>query len=57
LAAAYAEAGLFDKAIAVAQQARRLAADSQRESLAPQIQERLRLCEQRRPYHDSGSRD
>jgi len=57
LAAAYAEAGLFDKAIDTAQQARRLSADSQHESLAQQIQERLRLYEQRRPYHDSGSKD
>jgi tetratricopeptide (TPR) repeat protein len=57
LAAAYAEAGLFDKAIDTARQARRLAAESQREHLARQIQERLRLYEQRQPYHDAEGKD
>jgi tetratricopeptide (TPR) repeat protein len=51
-AAAYAEAGLFDTAVATAQQALRLATASGQESLAKQIEAKLRLYERQQPYHD-----
>jgi tetratricopeptide (TPR) repeat protein len=49
LAAAYAEAGRFDEAIACARQAKTLA-QAQSPALAEQIQERIHLYEKRTPY-------
>jgi tetratricopeptide (TPR) repeat protein len=52
LAAAYAEAGNFSEAISTAQQAAELARASGRTDLAREIQQRLALYRQGRPYRD-----
>ncbi|MFK7911310.1 MAG: tetratricopeptide repeat protein [Akkermansiaceae bacterium] len=49
LAAAYAEAGQFDKAVAVSQKALSLSPSS---ALASQIRERLRLYQAGKPFHE-----
>jgi hypothetical protein len=50
LAAAYAEAGRFDNAIAAASQAQQAAEDSRQQQLAQQIAGRLQLYREHRPY-------
>ena len=50
LAAAYAEAGKFDQALATAQQAARLAAAGDDTAFADRINARARLYQARRPY-------
>ncbi len=50
LAAAYAEAGEFDKAVKTAQKAIQLARAAKREKLAKDIQSRLELYKAKRPY-------
>lgn len=50
LAAAYAEAGRFDDAIATARKAIKLASSQGHEELAAELQERLLLYENGRPY-------
>jgi tetratricopeptide (TPR) repeat protein len=52
LAAAYAEAGNFPEAISTAQRALKLARASGRSDLAREIQQRLALYRQGRPYRD-----
>ena len=52
LAAAYAEAGRFDEAIATAQKARDLALASGQNDLAGQNQKLLELYQAHQPYHD-----
>ena len=52
LAAAYAEAGNFSEAISTAQRAAELARASGRADLAREIQQRLALYRQGRPYRD-----
>ena len=52
LAAAYAEAGRFDEAIATAQKARDLALASGQNDLAAQNQKLLELYQTRQPYHE-----
>jgi tetratricopeptide (TPR) repeat protein len=51
LAAAYAEAGLFDQAVEVARRAAELADSRGQNDLASQIRERSRLYEKRQPFH------
>jgi len=53
LAAAYAEAGQFDQALATARQAARLAAAGDDHAFADQITARARLYQARRPYHSA----
>jgi tetratricopeptide (TPR) repeat protein len=50
LAAAYASAGEFDKAIAIAQKAFDLAATARKKKLADEIETRLKLYKQGKPY-------
>ena len=50
LAAAYAAAGAFDRAVATAQSARQAADAAQLPNLAAEIDERLRLYQRRQPY-------
>ena len=52
LAAAYAEAGRFDEAIAAQQHALDLALASGRKGLKPQIENALQLFKLRKPYHE-----
>jgi hypothetical protein len=52
LAAAYAEAGRFDEAIATAQKARALAAASGEKALADKNQRLLELYQAHQPYHE-----
>ena len=52
LAAAYAEAGRFDEAIATAQRARDLALTAGQKELADQNQQLLELYWTRQPYHE-----
>lgn len=52
LAAAYAEAGQFDKAIATAQKAAELASTANQEPLLEVIQSHLQLYRAGRPYHE-----
>jgi len=51
LAAAYAETGQFDKAVATARKAIRLARATGNAALAAKLQKRLSLYEQGKPYH------
>ena len=51
LAAAYAEAGRFEQAVATAEQALELARQQQESELAGKIASRLDLYRQQRPYH------
>ena len=53
LAAAYAEAGRFDEAIATAQKACTLASESSQQELLNRNQELLELYRQHRPYHET----
>ncbi len=53
LAAAYAEAGRFDRAVAVAEQALELARSARQDRLVRQIQARLELYRAHRPYRIS----
>jgi tetratricopeptide (TPR) repeat protein len=53
LAAAYAASGRFADAVATARQALALASAAGREGLAKEIAPRLRLYEQRQPFHDA----
>ncbi len=53
LAAAYAEAGDFDKAAATAQRAIDLATAAKNDSLRRQLQQRLELYQQHRPYREA----
>ncbi len=52
LAAAYAAAGQFDRAVQVADKAIRLAESSDKIALGNRIKKRLSLYEQRKPYYD-----
>lgn len=52
LAAAWAEAGQFEEAVATARKALEAATASGQEPLAGQIRQRLRLYEQRQPFHE-----
>jgi Flp pilus assembly protein TadD len=52
LAAAYAEAGHFDKAVAAGQRAWQLALNSSQNTLIPQIQNCLQLYREGKPYHE-----
>ena len=52
LAAAYAEAGRFGDAIRVAQKAIELASAAAQQELAQQVQERLKLYQASRPFHE-----
>ncbi len=52
LGAAYAEAGEFEKAVAVARRALNLSATKDDPSLAEGIQTRLKLYEANTPYHE-----
>lgn len=52
LAAAYAEAGRFDKAVETAQKALELSFRSKREALADEIGDRLRLYKNRQAYRE-----
>jgi len=56
LAAAYAEAGRFDDAIAAAQKACALAAAAGAENLLEQSRERLALYRARQPYHEAAGK-
>lgn len=51
LAAAYAEAGRFDEAVATATRALELARAAKNQALAEKIASRLRLYQQQRPFH------
>jgi tetratricopeptide (TPR) repeat protein len=51
LAAAYAEAGRFDEAVAAAKRASELARQAQDDGLASAIEARLDLYQKQRPYH------
>ena len=50
LAAAYAEAGQFDKAVETAEKAIQLVRTAKREEIATDIQNRLNLYKAKRPY-------
>jgi Flp pilus assembly protein TadD len=52
LAAAYAEAGSFPEAVATAKEATALAKQNALPELAAAIDERLKLYESRKPYHE-----
>jgi len=52
LAAAYAEAGHFDKAVAAGQRARQLALNSSQNALIPQIENCLQFYKAGKPYHE-----
>ncbi|HEV3418218.1 MAG TPA: tetratricopeptide repeat protein [Pirellulales bacterium] len=52
LAAAYAETGLFPKAVETAEQARDLAAKQDKAELAAELSERIKLYESGKPYHE-----
>ena len=52
LAAAYAEAGQFDRAVQTAQEAIRLAQSDPQQMMPPGIEARLELYRQRKPYRD-----
>ncbi len=52
LAAAYAEAGHFDEAVATARKAVELAAAAGQNTLAGQIEARLQLYRQQKPFRD-----
>src|SRR5206468_4472363 len=52
LAAAYAEAGHFDKAIAAGQRARQLALNLSQNALIPQIENCLQFYQAGKPYHE-----
>jgi Flp pilus assembly protein TadD len=54
LAAAYAEAGRFDEAVATAKKARELALASGRQALAEKNQQLIELFSARQPYRDPG---
>jgi Flp pilus assembly protein TadD len=56
LAAAYAEAGQFDEAIATAQKARALALASGQKDLAAKNQKLLELYQAHQPYHEPADR-
>ena len=51
LAAAYAEAGRFSEAVDTSQRAIRVAHASEQESLIPDIEQRLKVFESGRPFH------
>jgi two-component SAPR family response regulator len=51
LAAAYAESGRFEDAVATERRAMRLVSNSSHKELAQQIQNCLELYEERKPYH------
>ena len=51
VAAAYAEAGRFDEAVASARQGWQLATSAGNQELADQLEQRLRLYELQEPYH------
>jgi tetratricopeptide (TPR) repeat protein len=53
LAAAYAEVGRFDEAVATARKALTLALSAEQLDLADGIRERLRLYEARQPFHQA----
>ena len=55
LAAAYAEAGQFDKAVETSEKAMQLALASGEKKLAKDIQSRLELYKAKRPYRESFS--
>jgi Flp pilus assembly protein TadD len=57
LAAAHAELGQFDQAVAHARRAEELARTARQDALAKSIQARLRLYEQRQPFRDSSLAD
>jgi hypothetical protein len=50
LAAAYARSGLFGKAVENAQKAIRLAKEGQRQTLSDEIQKRLSLYQDNKPF-------
>lgn len=52
LAAAYAEAGDFEKAVATARQAEKIAKEMEQPQVAEEIAARLKLYEQEKPYRD-----
>jgi tetratricopeptide (TPR) repeat protein len=52
LAAAYAAAGQYEKAITLAQKAARLARDKKKDDLDAAIQERIALYQQHKPYQE-----
>lgn len=54
LAAAQAEAGLFDQAVETARKAAELASAAENEPFAKAIRERLELYESHKPYHQAG---
>ena len=54
LAAAYAEAGRFDEAVATAREALALAEEAKLSTLADRLRVRLELYEARKPYRDPG---
>jgi len=56
LAAAYAEAGRFDDAIATAQKACKLASESGKQDLLKKNQELLELYRKHQPYHEAPAR-
>jgi thiol-disulfide isomerase/thioredoxin len=53
LAAAYAEAGRFEEAVASAREALTLARTTKKGDIMQRIESRLQLYESRRPYHES----
>jgi hypothetical protein len=53
LAAAYAEAGRFEEAVATAQKACALASESSQQELLKRNQELLELYRQHQPYHEA----
>ena len=55
LAAGYAEAGRFEEAVRTAQVALELAQAAGQAAQARQIQERLRLYQASRPYHEGST--
>jgi Tfp pilus assembly protein PilF len=57
LAAAYAEAGRFDEAVATAQKACALASESGQQELLQKNQELLELYRQHQPYHEAANPD
>ena len=52
MAAAYASAGKFDKAVEVMQAAIQIVTEQQNEGLIEQYQNRLELYRQNQPYYD-----
>ena len=55
LAAAYAEVGRFDEALATARSALGRAADAGKKDLAAQIEKRMKLYESRQPFRDDAA--